>query len=39
MKVLVIYDSYFGNTEKIAQAIGETVGASNDVEICKVSEI
>ena len=27
MKALVIYDSVFGNTEKIALAVGEAVGA------------
>jgi flavodoxin len=26
MKILVVYDSYFGNTEKVAQAIGEALG-------------
>ena len=26
MKILVVYDSYFGNTEKVAQAIGESIG-------------
>ncbi len=27
MKALVVYDSVFGNTEKIAQAVGEALGA------------
>ena len=27
MKVLVVYDSKYGNTEKVARAIGEAVGA------------
>lgn len=27
MKVLVVYDSVFGNTEKVAQAIGDALGA------------
>jgi flavodoxin len=32
MKTLVVYDSYFGNTEKIAQAIGAAFGvAEGDV--------
>ena len=39
MKALVIYESFFGNTEKIAQAIGEALGSSMEVEICKVSEV
>lgn len=33
---LVIYDSVFGNTEKIAQAIGETLG---DVPVKKVDQV
>ncbi len=27
MKVLIVYDSFFGNTEKIAQAMGAATGA------------
>ena len=26
MKTLVIYDSVYGNTEKVAKAIGEAIG-------------
>ena len=26
MKILVVYDSYFGNTEKVAQEIGRSLG-------------
>jgi flavodoxin len=33
---LVVYDSYFGNTEKIAQAIGEALG---DATVRKVNDI
>jgi flavodoxin I len=39
MKALIIYDSFFGNTEKIAQAIGDAIAGIMDVEICKVSDI
>lgn len=28
MKSLIVYDSFFGNTEKVAQAIGSVLGAS-----------
>lgn len=35
MKTLVIYDSYFGNTEKIARSIGEGIGA----KVINVAEI
>ncbi len=39
MKVLIIYDSVFGNTEKIAQAIGNALGPQKDVEILRVSNV
>ncbi len=39
MKALVIYDSYFGNTEQIAQAIGNVLGSQEDVEILRVSNV
>ena len=38
MKALVIYDSFFGNTEKIAQTIGTALGSLKDVSVCRVSE-
>jgi flavodoxin I len=39
MKVLIIYESFFGNTEKIAQAIGEGLDSSRDVEVRKVGDV
>ncbi|MBN2089061.1 flavodoxin family protein [candidate division KSB1 bacterium] len=39
MKVLVIYDSVFGNTEKIAQVLQETMAPLANVEIFKVGEL
>ena len=36
MKAMVVYDSVFGNTEKIAQAIGRALGPPEDVEIVQV---
>jgi flavodoxin len=39
MKVLVIYDSVFGNTEQIAQAIGSALGSQKYVEILRVSNV
>jgi flavodoxin len=39
MKALVIYDSVFGNTGKIAQAIGSALGSQEDVEIVRVSDV
>ena len=39
MNTLVIYDSFFGNTEQIAQAIGKAMPLPDQVEICRVSEV
>ena len=39
MKALVIYDSVFGNTEQIAQAIGNALGSQEEVEILRVSNV
>ena len=39
MKTLVVYDSYFGNTEKIAQAIGNALGAPPDVAVRRVGDV
>jgi flavodoxin len=39
MKALVIYDSFFGNTEQIAQAIGNALGSQEDVEILRVGHV
>jgi flavodoxin len=37
MKAVVVYDSFFGNTEKIAQAIAEALGAPEAVRVTKMS--
>ena len=37
MKALVVYDSFFGNTEKIAEAIGRALGSPPDVQVVRVS--
>lgn len=37
MKALIIYDSAYGNTEKIARAIGEALGSENQVDVIKVN--
>lgn len=39
MKALVVYDSVFGNTEKIAQAIGQALGSPEEIETHRVSEV
>jgi len=36
---MVVYDSVFGNTEKIAQAIGAGLGAQAEVEVCRVGDV
>ncbi len=37
MKALIIYDSQYGNTEQIAQAIGK--GFTGDVKVVKVGDV
>ena len=39
MKVLIIYDSSFGNTEQIAQAMGHALGSQEDVEVLRVGDV
>ena len=39
MKALVLFDSFFGNTEKIAQSVAECLRASAEVKVLRVSEV
>ena len=39
MKAMVIYDSLYGNTGQIAQAIGNALGSQEDVETIQVSNV
>ena len=39
MKTLVIYDSAYGNTAKIAQAIASALGSPDEVTVCLVSQV
>jgi flavodoxin len=39
MKALVIYQSYFGNTEQIAQAIGRALAERAEVDVVAVEEM
>jgi len=39
MKALIVYDSFFGNTEKIALAIGKVFGNAKEVTICKAVDV
>ena len=38
MKAMVVYDSVFGNTEKVAKAIGEALGTPEEVTTVQVKE-
>ena len=38
MKTLVVYDSVYGNTEKIARAIGEAIAPSGELKVLRASE-
>lgn len=38
MKTLIVYDSFFGNTEKIAQEIGRILGINGDVNVIKADQ-
>lgn len=39
MKALIIYDSFFGHTEQIAQAMGNALGPTGDVEVLRVGDV
>lgn len=39
MKAMIIYDSFFGNTEQVAQAIGKALDAQAEVDIRRVTEV
>ncbi len=39
MKALIVYDSFFGNTEQIARAIAEGFAEGDDVSVVKVGEV
>jgi len=38
MKALVIYDSVFGNTEKVAQAIGAALGTPAEASVVRIGD-
>jgi flavodoxin len=39
MKSLVVYDSVFGNTKKVAQAIGNALGSQEEIELRHVEDV
>lgn len=38
MKALIVYDSFFGNTEKIAGVIGDSLKSEGSVQVVKVDK-
>ena len=39
MKALVVYDSVFGNTEKVAQAMGQALGSQAETQTLRVGDV
>ena len=39
MKGIVLFDSVYGNTEKVARAIGEVLAQAGDVQVLPVTEL
>ncbi len=39
MKILIVYDSYFGNTEQIALAISKGLAGLDDIQIKRVNDV
>ena len=39
MKAMVVYGSVYGNTEKVAQAIGQALGTADDVEVVPAGSV
>jgi flavodoxin I len=39
MKSLVIFDSQYGNTERVARAIGAALGSQGEVEVIRVQDV
>ena len=39
MKALIIYDSFFGNTQKIAETIAKSMDSKGTVPVIKVADV
>jgi flavodoxin len=39
MKAVILFDSYFGNTEKVAHAIADSLAGKAEVQVVRVSEV
>ncbi|MFC1897011.1 flavodoxin family protein [Chloroflexota bacterium] len=39
MKAIIVYDSVYGNTEKIARAVGEAIAESGEAKVIRPGEV
>jgi len=39
MKVLIVFDSFFGNTEQVARAMGDALASQEEVEVLRVGDV
>ncbi len=39
MKALIVYDSFFGNTEKVAQTMGDALAGEGEIVIRRVGDV
>jgi flavodoxin len=39
MKVLILFESFFGNTKKVARAIGDCLSARAEVQVVRVNDV
>ncbi len=39
MKGLIVYESFFGNTEQVARAVGSGIGAGAEIEVMKIGDV
>ncbi|MBE0431932.1 flavodoxin family protein [candidate division WOR-3 bacterium] len=38
-KILIVYDSFFGNTEKVARAMRDGLATEGDASVCRVNDV
>jgi flavodoxin len=39
MKALIVFDSFFGNTEQVARAIGDALASQGEVDVLRVGDV
>lgn len=39
MKAIILFESYFGNTQQIAEAIGKSLSKKHDVQVFNIAEV